>query len=131
MSSPAPRIRVFTEPTLRVCVPLAELAVGNLCSPSRIDNMARALGVEFVPPSATVAPGLDPRVTHGNIAGLTRLVMKHLPVLRVLALTSHRGNLDSPSAEWSFVAPRGHRDRRLARRGGAERSAEGRQVGAA
>jgi plasmid stabilization system protein ParE len=82
MSSQAPRLRVFTEQTLRVCAPLAELAVDNACSPSRIENVARVLGVEFVPPGATVAPGLDPRVPHHNIASMRRLCAKLLPVLR-------------------------------------------------
>src|SRR6185437_13558783 len=80
--SQEPRLRVFTEQTLRVCAPLAELAVGNPCSPSRNEDVARALGAEYVEPSATVAPGLDPRVKGGNIAAMKRLVRKLLPVLQ-------------------------------------------------
>src|SRR5262249_6787707 len=81
MHAQEPRLRVFTEQTLRVCAPLGELAVGNPCSPSRNEDMARVLGAEYVEPSATVAPGLDPRVTKGNIAAIKRLVRKLLPEL--------------------------------------------------
>src|SRR5262249_10007079 len=77
-----PRPRVFTEQTLRVCAPLAEITVGNPCSPSRIENVARALGVEFVPPGATVAPGLDPKVPNHNLASMKRLVTQLPPDLR-------------------------------------------------
>jgi hypothetical protein len=82
MSAPAPRPRVFTEQTLRVCAPLAEVAVGNPCSPSHIEKVAQVLGVEFVPPGATVAPGLDPRVVHHNLAGMKRVYSKLLPGLK-------------------------------------------------
>jgi hypothetical protein len=79
MPAQEPRLRVFTEETLRVCAPLAELAVGNPWSPSRNEDVARALGAEYVEPSAIVAPGLDPRGTRGNIAAMKRLVRKLLP----------------------------------------------------
>jgi hypothetical protein len=73
MPAQDPPLRVFTEQTLRVCAPLAELAVENPCSPSRNENVARVLGVEYVPPGATVAPGLDPKVPHHNIRSMGRL----------------------------------------------------------